>query len=226
METSDLFYDSSCMSSPEGYPEGAGPEEGDDGHVRAPAGRCLAWACKACKRRSSMADRRQAATVRERRRLKKVNHAFEALRRCTAAAGPAQRLAKVEILRNAIHHIQSLQELLRQQVQSYYSLPGRSASEPGSPTSNCSDDMVGCRSPIWLEMSCGKMNNYEMHKAGGDEGAPTASSLECLSGIVDRLSSVDTSCQAGNAAALSSCGSNCQPGTPETPTARPVYHML
>ncbi len=39
--------------------------------------------------------------MRERRRLKKVNHAFEALRRCTSA-NPSQRLPKVEILRNAI----------------------------------------------------------------------------------------------------------------------------
>lgn len=152
--TPDLFYDSSCMSSPEAVGGGVGEEGeggGEDGHVRAAAGRCLAWACKACKQRSSVADRRRAATVRERRRLKKVNHAFEALRRCTSAAsssssssssGPAQRLAKVEILRNAIQHIQSLQEILREQVHSYYSLPGSSGSEPGSPTSNCSDDMV------------------------------------------------------------------------------------
>ncbi|XP_064198506.1 myogenic factor 5 [Anguilla rostrata] len=240
METPDLFYDSSCMSSPEGrYGEGEGEaageaagmveREGEDGHVRASAGRCLAWACKACKRRSSVADRRRAATVRERRRLKKVNHAFEALRRCSTApgGGPAQRLAKVEILRNAIQHIEQLQELLlREQVHGYYGLPGGGRSEPPSPTSNCSDDMVGCRSPVWLEMSCGKMNDYEMHRAGCEDGTPTASSLACLSGIVDRLSSGNTNCQTGNSAALSSCGSDGQPGTPENPNNRPVYHML
>jgi hypothetical protein len=33
---------------------------------------CLAWACRACKRMSRGVDRRQAATVRERRRLGKV----------------------------------------------------------------------------------------------------------------------------------------------------------
>ena len=79
--------------------------------------------------------------MRERRRLKKVNHAFEALRRCTSA-NPSQRLPKVEILRNAIQYIESLQDLLREQVESYYSLPGESSSEPGSPLSSCSDGMV------------------------------------------------------------------------------------
>ncbi|XP_061106641.1 myogenic factor 5 [Conger conger] len=225
METADLFYDSACLSSP----EDAGGEEGEDGHVRAGGGRCLAWACKACKRRSSVADRRRAATVRERRRLKKVNHAFEALRRCTStgppASGPAQRLAKVEILRNAIQHIHSLQETLREQAHRYYSLPGGRASEPGSPGSNCSDDMVGC-SPVWLDMSYGSMNSYEMHTAGSEEEAPSVSSLQCLSGIVDRLSSAEQACQTGDAVALSSCVSHCQPRTPEPLNARPVYHML
>lgn len=85
--------------------------------------------------------------MRERRRLKKVNHAFEALRRCTSA-NPSQRLPKVEILRNAIHYIESLQDLLREQVENYYGLPGGSGSEPGSPLSSCSDGMV--RPPIHM----------------------------------------------------------------------------
>lgn len=33
---------------------------------------CLAWACKACKKKSVAVDRRKAATLRERRRLRKV----------------------------------------------------------------------------------------------------------------------------------------------------------
>ena len=48
----------------------------------------------------------------------------------------------MEILRNAIRYIESLQELLREQVENYYSLPGQSCSEPTSPTSSCSDGMV------------------------------------------------------------------------------------
>ncbi|MEQ2198491.1 hypothetical protein XENOCAPTIV_013593 [Xenoophorus captivus] len=93
------------------------PEAEEDEHVRAPsghhqAGRCLLWACKACKRKTTNADRRKAATLRERRRLSKVNDAFETLKRCTTA-NPNQRLPKVEILRNAISYIESLQALLR-----------------------------------------------------------------------------------------------------------------
>ncbi|MGH0120333.1 UNVERIFIED_CONTAM: hypothetical protein FKN15_064793 [Acipenser sinensis] len=128
---SQLFHDSSCTPSPEGSEfiddfehRLAGLEDlqgsDEDEHVRAPrghhqAGHCLMWACKACKRKSSTVDRRKAATMRERRRLKKVNQAFENLRRCTSA-NPNQRLPKVEILRNAIHYIESLQDVLREQV--------------------------------------------------------------------------------------------------------------
>lgn len=122
----------------------------DDEHVRAPsghhqAGRCLLWACKACKRKTTNADRRKAATLRERRRLSKVNDAFETLKRCTSA-NPNQRLPKVEILRNAISYIESLQALLRGSGQEdgfYPVLEHYSGdSDASSPRSNCSDGMV------------------------------------------------------------------------------------
>lgn len=112
---SEYFYDGSCIPSPEGEfgdefePRVAafGAHKADlqgsdeDEHVRAPtghhqAGHCLMWACKACKRKSTTMDRRKAATMRERRRLKKVNQAFETLKRCTTT-NPNQRLPKVEI---------------------------------------------------------------------------------------------------------------------------------
>ena len=57
------------------------PGEGEHvHHLVAPGGgdvgggspQCLVWACKACKRLSRGLDRRQAATVRERKRLGKV----------------------------------------------------------------------------------------------------------------------------------------------------------
>lgn len=47
-------------------------------HILAPkciAGKnrpCLTWACKACKKKNVLIDRRKAATLRERRRLRKV----------------------------------------------------------------------------------------------------------------------------------------------------------
>lgn len=146
---SQVYYDRACASSPDSLEFGPGVElagSDEDEHVRVPGaphqpGHCLQWACKACKRKSNFVDRRRAATMRERRRLKKVNHAFEALRRCTSA-NPSQRLPKVEILRNAIQYIESLQDLLREQVENYYGLPGESSSEPGSPLSSCSDGMV------------------------------------------------------------------------------------
>ncbi|KAK2515187.1 Myf5 [Columba guinea] len=198
---SELFYDSSCLSSPEGEfpedfeprdlpafgahepPESACPEEEE--HVRAPtghhqAGHCLMWACKACKRKSTTMDRRKAATMRERRRLKKVNQAFETLKRCTTA-NPNQRLPKVEILRNAIRYIESLQELLREQVENYYHLPGQSCSEPTSPTSSCSDGMADCGSPVWSARGSSFDAVYcsEMAHAGpwGPTGGPAAGQL-------------------------------------------------
>jgi len=91
------------------------------------------WACKSCSRRTRGAiriDRRYAATLRERKRLRKVNEAFEMLRQQTAAAATINashcssgggatatsaaaaanpsnhRLPKVEILRNAICYIE------------------------------------------------------------------------------------------------------------------------
>ncbi|XP_053622126.1 myoblast determination protein 1 homolog [Plodia interpunctella] len=80
-------------------------------HVLGPSRRCLAWACKACKRKTAAVDRRKAATLRERRRLRKVNAAFEELRiRARAGSG---RLPKLEILRAAIQHIERLQAALR-----------------------------------------------------------------------------------------------------------------
>lgn len=45
-------------------------------HVLGPSRRCLAWACKACKRKTAAVDRRKAATLRERRRLRKVGFNF------------------------------------------------------------------------------------------------------------------------------------------------------
>lgn len=44
----------------------------DSGSPHGPR-RCLLWACKACKKKTVTVDRRKAATLRERRRLRKVN---------------------------------------------------------------------------------------------------------------------------------------------------------
>lgn len=128
----EMIDDSSSMSSM------ASGEE----HILAPrcmAGKnrpCLTWACKACKKKNVTVDRRKAATLRERRRLRKVerkfesfpsekssekyfhfkvNEAFELLKRRTST-NPNQRLPKVEILRNAIEYIESLEDLLQVKI--------------------------------------------------------------------------------------------------------------
>ncbi|XP_068442573.1 myogenic factor 5 [Clinocottus analis] len=234
---SQVYYDA-CASSPDSLEFGAGAEldggSEEDEHVRLPGaphqpGHCLQWACKACKRKSNFVDRRRAATMRERRRLKKVNHAFEALRRCTSA-NPSQRLPKVEILRNAIHYIESLQDLLREQVENYYGLPGGSGSEPGSPLSSCSDGMVDGNSPLWQHLNANYSGGYSYarNECSGDK-AVGASSLECLSSIVDRLSSAETGCgppASKDAATFTPGSSDSQPCTPESPASRPVYHVL
>jgi hypothetical protein len=75
-------------------------------------GKCLTWACKVCKKKTSTPDRRKQATIRERRRLRKVNEAFEMLKKRTCPNN-SQRLPKVEILRNAIEYIENLEDLLK-----------------------------------------------------------------------------------------------------------------
>jgi myogenic factor 5 len=45
----------------------------DSMHTHDDSPRCLTWACKACKKKTVAKDRRRAATLRERRRLRKVS---------------------------------------------------------------------------------------------------------------------------------------------------------
>lgn len=130
-KTLDCFqkFESDFILSDQFAPNGQGGGDSSDlddnsvsseeQHVLAPLGcnanqsrPCLAWACKACKKKSVTVDRRKAATMRERRRLRKVNEAFETLKRRTST-NPNQRLPKVEILRNAIEYIESLEDLLQ-----------------------------------------------------------------------------------------------------------------
>lgn len=179
-------------------------EPEDDEHVRAPsghhqAGRCLLWACKACKRKTTNADRRKAATLRERRRLSKVNDAFETLKRCTSA-NPNQRLPKVEILRNAISYIESLQALLRGgQDDAFYPVLEHYSgdSDASSPRSNCSDGMTDFSGPTCQSNRRGSYENssyFSDTPNGGHKSdrSTVVSSLDCLSSIVQRIST-DTS---------------------------------
>lgn len=65
--------------------------------------------------------------MRERRRLRKVNEAFETLKRHTST-NPNQRLPKVEILRNAIEYIESLEDLLQVRAHKFNSMTAKTKS--------------------------------------------------------------------------------------------------
>ncbi|XP_062990781.1 myogenic factor 6 [Elgaria multicarinata webbii] len=189
-----------------GSDSSSGAGSGEEQHVLAPPGllqaphcpgQCLIWACKTCKRKSAPTDRRKAATLRERRRLKKINEAFEALKRRTVA-NPNQRLPKVEILRSAISYIERLQDLLHrldQQDKSQELL--LSAGDAFSFSNRKQGNMP---TPDFLS-SCGAdwPSGSEHSRAlpiGAKEGGPlvdssASSSLRCLSSIVDSISSED-----------------------------------
>ena len=79
-EEEECVYGSG-LSQAEDSLDSDGDESSSGGHVLAPDGhhldghqgrRCLLWACKACKKKTVTVDRRKAATMRERRRLRKV----------------------------------------------------------------------------------------------------------------------------------------------------------
>ncbi|XP_046742808.1 transcription factor SUM-1 isoform X1 [Diprion similis] len=149
--------------------------------------RCLLWACKACKKKTVTVDRRKAATLRERRRLRKVNEAFEALKRRTSN-NPNQRLPKVEILRNAIEYIESLEALLQGSItpgsQDHPSVENMNGESPQYVTDRLHQfsDPLARFQPI---------NGYEQ-----TENTPTqnaGSSLDCLSMIVQSISGAPSS---------------------------------
>ena len=106
--------------------------------------RCLLWACKACKRKTVTVDRRKAATMRERRRLRKVNEAFETLKRRTCP-NPSQRLPKVEILRNAIEYIENLEDLLHSSGVSSRPLKHESDHQKSTLTTNTNEVRINAQ---------------------------------------------------------------------------------
>ncbi|KAM4602450.1 myoblast determination protein 1 homolog 1-like [Polymixia lowei] len=218
LTAADDFYDDPCFNTTDmqffedfdprlvhiGVLKSEDSHHNEEEHIRAPsghhqAGRCLLWACKACKRKTSNADRRKAATMRERRRLGKVNDAFETLKRCTSS-NPNQRLPKVEILRNAISYIESLQTLLRGgQHDAYYSVLDHYSgdSDASSPGSNCSDGMMDFSGPPCPT----KRDNYDssyFKETPNDSKSKNSviSSLDCLSSIVERITKDPLSCPA------------------------------
>ncbi|MEJ1277193.1 protein tyrosine phosphatase receptor type Q [Cricetulus griseus] len=200
-EGSPLYPGSDGTLSPcqDQMPQEAGSDSSGEEHVLAPPGlqpphcpgQCLIWACKTCKRKSAPTDRRKAATLRERRRLKKINEAFEALKRRTVA-NPNQRLPKVEILRSAISYIERLQDLLHQldQQEKMQELGVDPYSyRPKQEILEGADFLRTC-SPQWPSVSDHSRGLVITAKEGGASvDASATSSLQCLSSIVDSISS-------------------------------------
>ncbi|CAI5777945.1 myogenin isoform X1 [Podarcis lilfordi] len=152
-------------------------------------GQCLPWACKVCKRKSVSIDRRRAATLREKRRLKKVNEAFEALKRSTLL-NPNQRLPKVEILRSAIQYIERLQALLstlNQQERDQRELRYCNSSTQAVVTSDHGSSSTSC-SPEWstqLDFSTHPGDHLLSDDSSEDHN------LHSLSSIVDSIAVED-----------------------------------
>ncbi|NXI71473.1 MYF6 factor, partial [Anseranas semipalmata] len=189
-EGSPLYPGSDGTLSPcqDQMPPEAGSDSSGEEHVLAPPGlqpphcpgQCLIWACKTCKRKSAPTDRRKAATLRERRRLKKINEAFEALKRRTVA-NPNQRLPKVEILRSAISYIERLQDLLHRldQQEKMQEVGGDPFSfSPKQGNVSTAAPAAGCGAAAPLPPS-----------RGSAVESSASSSLRCLSSIVDSISS-------------------------------------
>ncbi|XP_072529610.1 myogenic factor 6 [Salminus brasiliensis] len=204
-EVSPLYQGSGSPLSPgrgqDPIPSEPGCDSSGEEHVPAPPGlqphcegHCLIWACKICKRKCAPNDRRKAATLRERRRLKKINEAFDALKKKTVP-NPNQRLPKVEILRSAINYIEKLQDLLHT-LDEQDKLPDRS-----SYSYNVKEHNVANSEYHWKK-SCQSWQGSEDHSTESPSHPreectveSSASSLRRLSSIVNSISTEDTKVQ-------------------------------
>ncbi|XP_078663670.1 myogenic factor 6-like [Branchiostoma floridae x Branchiostoma belcheri] len=168
-------------------------------------GRCLQWACNTCKTKSrGKVDKRKAATMRERRRLSKVNDAFDVLKKKTSP-NSTRRLTKTEILRNAIDYILELKKLLKASEEASagtskaYTSELDLDSEAGSPASYSEQSSV--ESPLSLIAETEDFSWDDMMTAASslltdmteDCGSPDSgiSSLGSLSAIVDNITSFE-----------------------------------
>ncbi|XP_037551873.1 myogenic factor 6 [Nematolebias whitei] len=182
--------DSPVSPGQENVPSETGGESSGEEHVLAPPGlqshcdgQCLMWACKICKRKSAPTDRRKAATLRERRRLKKINEAFDALKKKTVA-NPNQRLPKVEILRSAISYIERLQDLLQ-------TLDDQEKIQNGSSFNakehNAANDEYQWKRSSETWRSSADHSSVAMNQRDGTSESSASSSLLHLSSIVDSI---------------------------------------
>uniref|UniRef100_A0A3Q0TD61 Myogenin n=1 Tax=Amphilophus citrinellus TaxID=61819 RepID=A0A3Q0TD61_AMPCI len=149
-------------------------------------GQCLPWACKLCKRKTVTMDRRRAATLREKRRLKKVNEAFDALKRSTLM-NPNQRLPKVEILRSAIQYIERLQALVSSlnQQDTETGQQGLLYRPRKGEGSTC------CSSPEWSSTPEQCTQSYSSEDLLSAADSPEQGNMRALTSIVDGISAAD-----------------------------------
>ncbi|XP_017266989.1 myogenic factor 6 [Kryptolebias marmoratus] len=182
--------DSPLSPGQENVPSETGGESSGEEHVLAPPGlqshcegQCLMWACKICKRKSAPTDRRKAATLRERRRLKKINEAFDALKRKTVA-NPNQRLPKVEILRSAISYIERLQDLL-QTLDEQEKL--QNGSSFNTKEHNVANDEYQWKRSSETWRTSADHSSAVMNQREGTSESSASSSLLHLSSIVDSI---------------------------------------
>uniref|UniRef100_G3N578 Myogenin n=1 Tax=Gasterosteus aculeatus TaxID=69293 RepID=G3N578_GASAC len=153
-------------------------------------GQCLPWACKMCKRKTVTMDRRRAATMREKRRLKKVNEAFDALKRSTLM-NPNQRLPKVEILRSAIQYIERLQALvssLNQQDNETGQQGLHYRPSPAQPRDCQSMRSTCCSSPEWSSTPEQCTQSYSSEDLLSAADSPDQGNMHALTSIVEGIS--------------------------------------
>ncbi|KAG8181549.1 hypothetical protein JTE90_025195 [Oedothorax gibbosus] len=140
---------------------------------------CLVWACKACKKKSVTPNQRQAATLRERNRLKKLNEAYEVLKRASTldSENDQKFVSKVDILKNAIEYIESLEDILH--VPS--SIRERDCDSSGS-------DYGAVNSPpYFVEHYQDNPGRINLSCSSGTPLTNNVSSLDCLSLIVQNI---------------------------------------
>ncbi|KAM4614855.1 LOW QUALITY PROTEIN: myogenic factor 6 [Polymixia lowei] len=191
--------DSPLSAGQDNIPSETGGESSGEEHVLAPPGlqphcdgQCLIWACKICKRKSAPTDRRKAATLRERRRLKKINEAFDALKKKTVP-NPNQRLPKVEILRSAINYIEKLQDLLQTLDEQ------EKSQQNGSYNLNVKEQNVANNDYRWKKTSQTWQTSPDHSSAPiknqreGTNESSASTSLLRLSSIVDSISNEEKS---------------------------------
>ncbi|KAG9280490.1 myogenic factor 6 [Astyanax mexicanus] len=200
-EVSPLYQSSESPLSPargqDPIPSEPGCDSSGEEHVPAPPGlqahcegHCLIWACKICKRKCAPNDRRKAATLRERRRLKKINEAFEALKKKTVP-NPNQRLPKVEILRSAINYIEKLQDLLHS-LDEQDKLSDRTTYSYSGKDHNVNSGYQWKKSCQSWQENVDHSNDSPSHPREECPVESSASSLRHLSSIVNSISTEDT----------------------------------